>query len=128
MEYRVVDGLKEELRIKRQTYDLKYVSCIFQWNWLNFQCFHSNEVLLQSLCLKHDLKKFKTIMVNGYQWPSHDNGKWGAQSYFNYAGRGTLSFKLIFNYNTGLHLWLQKSEYFMLYSLPSHRLSHETWQ
>ena len=31
MEYRVVDGLKEELRIKRQKYDLKYVSCIFQW-------------------------------------------------------------------------------------------------
>ena len=63
----------------------------FNENWLNFQGFHSNEVLLQSLCLKHDLKKFKTIMVNGYQWPSHDNGKWGAQSYFNYAGRGTLS-------------------------------------
>ena len=30
MEYRVVDGLKEELRIKRQKYYLKYVSCIFQ--------------------------------------------------------------------------------------------------
>lgn len=59
--------------------------------WFNFQGFHLHEVLLQSLCLKHDLNKFKTIMVNGDQWPSHDNGKWGAQSYFNYAGRDTLS-------------------------------------
>jgi len=50
MEYRVVDGLKEELRIKRQKYDLKFVFfVIINENWFNFQGFHTYKVLLQSL-------------------------------------------------------------------------------